>query len=559
MSDKLSDKVFASAEEVLGHGGEKVPILGHLIWYSVKESRIKIEDMRKLFAQIGLPADFLPEEPSNINAYKRATTELSEEIEVKLDLNRTAVYMVRLTAKSNEEIVKSIIKEVRDAGNKRLSYEEIGRVHFDKDTEDVRYYDLQPDSQPIITQIKQLYETYRIYLTGKQIRAMFHEIIQSMSPTLVRPSGAVYFIPYVHADMVQKMEVLSKELASFGITDFQSAFESIPLIDADKTRALVELRFEEQNTRDVDKTLVELAKLLQGSDATARTAAQYVEQVKKSKETISKYEGLLNKEMSIARMKVEVLDQQVQKLVDKVAQRQIVPESKPEVKKDDTRTPSIAVVVPHPEQTQALVAAAEVGTEAGITAKPSNVVALAVPDSDPKSLPAVIADSPTTVLKTEPAEVFTPENMKAMEQSVRNAEAGEPEKDPQLFSSDSLVPSAAWEEEKQVATSVTESPAAQLEDRLYVDKSKETQEQREERNKEELRLQELLAPSEESGASKETALPVKVNESAPVAAAAQEEIPETHDIQHHSSTGAASPAEFTTESLLTGFNMPEED
>ncbi len=557
MSDKLSDKVFASAEEVLGHGGEKVPILGHLIWYSVKESRIKIEDMRKLFAQIGLPTDFLPEEPSNINAYKRATTELSEEVEVKLDQNRTAVYMVRLTAKSNEEIVKSIIKEVRDAGDKRLSYEEIGRVHFDKDTEDIRYYDLQPDSQPIITQIKQLYETYRTYLTGKQIRAMFHEIIQSMSPTLVRPSGAVYFIPYVHADIVQKMEVLSKELAGFGITDFQSAFESIPLIDADKTRALVELRFEEQNTRDVDKTLVELAMLLQGSDATARTAAQYVEQVKKSKETIAKYEGLLNKEMSIARMKVEVLDQQVQKLVDKVAQQQIVSESKPEEKKEETKAPTIAVVVPHPEQ--ALASLAEVGKESGIMAKPADAVALTVPGSDPNALPAVVADSPAAVLKMEPASVFTPENTEAMEKSVRNAEAGEPEKDPQVFAADSLIPSADREEEKKVALSVIESPAAWSEDRLYVDTSKETKDQAEERNKRELRLQELLAPSEELGESLETALPVEVNNPAPVAVAAQEEIPETHDIQHHSNTGVASPVEFTTESLLTGFNMPEED
>jgi hypothetical protein len=250
-----------------------------LIWYSIKESRIKIEDMRNLFAQIKIPTDFLPEEPSKINAFKRATTELSEEVEVDLGQGMTAVYMIRLTAKSDDEIVKSLIKEVRDASNKKLSYEEIGRVHFDKDTEDVRYYDLKPDSQPIITQIKQMYETYCVYITGKQIRVMIHEIIKSMAPTLVRPSGAVYFIPYVHAEMVQKMEVLSKELAAYGITDYESAFESIPLIDADKTRALVEVRFEEQNTRDVDRTLVELAKLLQGTDTTTKTAAKYVEMV----------------------------------------------------------------------------------------------------------------------------------------------------------------------------------------------------------------------------------------------------------------------------------------
>lgn len=377
MDEKFSDKVFATADQAVGHGGEKVPILGHLIWYSVKESRIRTSDLRNLFAQVKIPMDFMPEEPSKINAFKRATTELSEETEVDIGEGKHAIYMVRLAAKTDDEIVKSIVKEVRDASKKALTsedYAEIGRVHFDKDTENVRYYDLQPDSQPITTQIKQLYETYCSYLTGKQIRVMFHEIIKSMSPTLVRPSGAVYFIPYVHAEMVQKMEVLSKELAAYGITDYESAFESIPLIDADKTRALVEVRFEEQNTRDVDRTLVELSKLLQGTDTTTKTAAKYVEQVRTSKEIITKYEGLLNKELSIARMKVEVLDQQVQKLVEKIAQQPLI---SPRVEeKKETTVPSIAVVVPHPEQVQGYAAA-----KPGAVPVPTEVVAVAYPAS----------------------------------------------------------------------------------------------------------------------------------------------------------------------------------
>jgi hypothetical protein len=168
--------------------------------------------------------------------------------------------------------------------------------------------------------------------------------------------------------------------------------------------------------------------------------------------------------------------------------------------------------VPHPEQTQVLAAQAEVGIEGGITAKPTDAAAPAVPNSDPNALPAVVADS--------------------------------------------LVPPAFREEEQTAAPSVIESPAVRSEDRLYADTSKETKDQAEERNKEELRLQELLAPSEDVG--EQTAPPVMVNESAPVAAAAQEEIPGTHNAQHRSDTGAASPAEFTTESLLTGFNTEED-
>lgn len=39
MTEKLSEKIFASGDLAMGHGGEKVLILRHLIWYSVKESR----------------------------------------------------------------------------------------------------------------------------------------------------------------------------------------------------------------------------------------------------------------------------------------------------------------------------------------------------------------------------------------------------------------------------------------------------------------------------------------------------------------------------------------
>lgn len=50
---KLSNKASASSEDAIAHGGEKVPIIGHLICFSVKESRIEPEEVRKLFAKIG--------------------------------------------------------------------------------------------------------------------------------------------------------------------------------------------------------------------------------------------------------------------------------------------------------------------------------------------------------------------------------------------------------------------------------------------------------------------------------------------------------------------------
>jgi hypothetical protein len=58
--------------------------------------------------------------------------------------------------------------------------------------------------------------------------------------------------------------------------------------------------------------------------------------------------------MSIARMKVEVLDQQVRKLVEKVAQQPLI---SPLAQEKKTAEPSIAGVVPHLEQAQESAAA----------------------------------------------------------------------------------------------------------------------------------------------------------------------------------------------------------
>lgn len=491
MAEKLSEKVFASAEDAIAHGGGKVPILGHLIWFSVKESRIEPEELRRLFAQIGIPAEFIPEDISPINAFKRATSELSEEIEVPLDQNRIAVFLVRLTAKSDAEIVKSIIKEVRDQNDKRLSYEEVGRVHFDKDTKDVRYYAIQSESQPVLDQIKQLYETYGRYITGKQIRAIFHDIIESMSPTQVRPSGAVYFIPHQYADMVQKMEVLSKELIPYGITDFSSAFESIPLIDADKTRSLVELRFEEQNTRDVDKTLVELTKLLQGTDATAKIGARYIEMVKKAKENIARYEGMLDKEMSISRMKVEVLDQQVQKLLEKIAQKVLEPESKPEEKKEEIKAAPIVVVVPHADT---------------------------IPAPAPVPGSAVFPANPEVTASTEKSSVvFDEKTVAAMEEDVRRAESREPDRDPELLSTDQMVP-------KPQAAVEGESPQTALQ---------------------------VKAPSNVDEFAHGLAIEIVDKPGVPEPAAQTEHLAE----EPVEDTSSVPPAEITTELLLTGFGV----
>ncbi|MDW7728283.1 MAG: DUF6744 family protein, partial [Candidatus Methanoperedens sp.] len=273
---------------------------------------------------------YLPENPTPIGAFKRATTELSETLEEKLDNDRTAVYLVRQIASDDIEIVKSIMREVRDKTNKRLSYNEVGRAHFDKDRKEPRWY-ANTGCEKIITQLEELYAQYEQFITAQQIRTFLHRIIHGLDPTLVRPSGAVYFIPHTHSDMVTRLETLMTSLEPYGISIFKSTFESIPLIDAEKTRAIVSARFEEQNTLEVDRALKELTILLKSdSEVTPATAGTYVSKVKNLKSVIEKYESLLQTELAVSKTKTDILHQQVTLLLEKVGRKPVpVPVHRP--------------------------------------------------------------------------------------------------------------------------------------------------------------------------------------------------------------------------------------
>lgn len=323
MNSVLKD-TFATSE-TLSYNGQQVPILGHLVWYSVKETRIKPDELKKLFADLSIPPNFLPRDPSPINAFKRATSEADESIVVKRENGLTDTFMIRFVSSTDKEIVKTIVREVRDSGNKTLSYDEVGKAHFDKDTRVPRWH-ANPGCEQILNTLQNLYNEYTGYITGRQIRGFLYEIVESLHPTLVRPSGAVYFIPHVHSEMVEKLEKLMQRLEPYGITDFQTIFESMPLIDADKTRALVEARFEQQSTVEVDKALRELSALLTtGAEVTPHTAGQYVQQLDALKKKIRSYEELLQKEMSISNTKASVLEQQVLALLNRVSQTTLVP------------------------------------------------------------------------------------------------------------------------------------------------------------------------------------------------------------------------------------------
>lgn len=317
-------KNVAAVPDMKGAGAdERYPTLGNLVWYSLRDVRIKREELAKLFSKHGISHTHLPPEIRAPDAYRRATSDINQRQHKPLPDGTFEVLMVREVASTGDEIVRHLISEIRDSKNKKLSYEQVGTLIFRRDNEDYSTHALKPEVEQIIKESEANFKEYLQYYTGKHIREMVHGMVMGTLPVNVRPGGGVFFISKNHEALVSSLEGLVAELNQYkapNTYDADGIFESVPVLDLEKQRKLIFDKYESQCAASVDGTLQELAELLKGGKAPTKSVlADYVDRMKDLKEGIGKYEALLEKDLTIARMKCQLLQEQVKALLDKAA------------------------------------------------------------------------------------------------------------------------------------------------------------------------------------------------------------------------------------------------
>lgn len=310
----------AAAPEMKGQQDERYPILGNLVWYSLRDVRITRPDLASLFSKHSLNPKDMPPEIREPDAFRRATSDIGQRAAKPLPDGTFEVIMVREVATTNEEIMRHIIREVRDSKNKKLDYAQVGAFIFRRDVNDF-HATANPEFQYLCTFAQELYREYKEYYTGKHIREMVHKMIWDTLPVNVRPGGGVYFMSNHHQALVDSLEGLVRDLNPYGVPGtLEAQFESVPVLDLEKQRKLIFDKYESQVSGSVDATLKELAEILKADkEPTKSIKAGYIERMKELKEGIAKYETLLERDMSMARLKAELLEQQVKALLNKVA------------------------------------------------------------------------------------------------------------------------------------------------------------------------------------------------------------------------------------------------
>ena len=306
---------------------ERYPILGHLVWYSLRDVRINRTELEQLLIKARINPTNMPAEIRPADAFRRATTSITNRGPEDIGDGKFESIMVREVFSDSNEVVRHIIREETDSQNRRINYGKVGQAVFNRQLEKVTV-GMDPRFEHHKHKIMQVYDEYSEYYVGKHIRDIVFKMLNSTTPVSVRPAGGLYFVANTYTPLVESLEEFVTDINAWGVPGTGDAvFESVPMLDVAKQRKLIFDKYESQCAYSVDNTLKELAGLLNSEKTpTKSTLTNYVNKVKELKKGIGKYEELLERDMQLSRTKCQLLQEQVIQLLDKASVSEIVPD-----------------------------------------------------------------------------------------------------------------------------------------------------------------------------------------------------------------------------------------
>jgi len=281
--------------------------LGRLCWYTIHEQLgLAREQLEELFEQSGVDKKFLPHPVKEVDVFRRATSRV-ERNGIPLDKDRSMNLLVREVNSTKDGVARQIVIEIVDAKNVRLDYKPAVTLLFVRKTGRIntQVHVADPAAEGAARQAEELYEALLGKYEGDHVRRMVNNILSSMRPTAVRPSGGVYFVPEKYREELFALERLVRLLGC--------EFFTIPVVDSVDTREMVKKKLEDQ----VLAAIASLADALRQENLTQKQVVALMEETKKLIADVQEYEALLEKDLSDLRHKVGLLKMQAVELLNR--------------------------------------------------------------------------------------------------------------------------------------------------------------------------------------------------------------------------------------------------
>lgn len=279
--------------------------LGKLCWFTIHgDIDVDKDRLEEIFVQTGMDLKYLPPAIRPVDVFRRATSQV-EKYNIPYQKNYLNI-LVREVKNDKDQVVRQLVLEEVDSQNVRLSYTTAASLFFDRNTNTITPEFM--NNHAAVTQA--VYEAIGIYNSsldryqGIHIRRMVGDILKTMKPTSVRPSGGVFFVPAAYDEDLNKLQEVVRAL--------KSEFFNMPVVDTVDTREMICDKLHQQ----INATLTTLAETLKDKDITNKKVTSLAVEAKELLDQVKEYENLLQQDLSGLKNKIDIVKMQMAALLE---------------------------------------------------------------------------------------------------------------------------------------------------------------------------------------------------------------------------------------------------
>ncbi|GGI98201.1 DUF6744 family protein [Paenibacillus hunanensis] len=211
-------------------GQAPTDIIGHLTWAGVGAMLITRDELKQKLIDSGLGEGWMPKPIRLPDAFRRAT---SAKFRQELPDGKIENYMFREVTSNKQTVQRNLVCETVDTKGRRLDYDgAAGIVILDKNTDTIDTSHTSPIASQMVQNAVLRFDICKNHYESTTLRTVMTNVLKSMSPTPVRQSGGVYFVP-------KQFDLELQAYIEFIRSLEKGESEKIPVINTNDMRGMI--------------------------------------------------------------------------------------------------------------------------------------------------------------------------------------------------------------------------------------------------------------------------------------------------------------------------------
>jgi hypothetical protein len=270
-------------ERLAGIPGSR--FIGSVLWYSVAGTvergtdgkrntvpvRVHQDELVAWFQELGLDQDYLPPRIKKIDAFRNATSQVRREYACGDEgSGQYATLRIEEVKSDNEQVIRHVVKDVRDERKEQLSRTHLATVKFIRggrsslgkrnSGDHVKTMVLsrtrgedRDQVDELLVEFERRYEDLGVFLHSPALRGVIRDLLASLNAVAMKTSGGVYF---VHKNRWADLDKVQKLMHCIGQG---CVMEQFPLVDQADSRRMLTDAFESEVEDEVRLLLKDIA------------------------------------------------------------------------------------------------------------------------------------------------------------------------------------------------------------------------------------------------------------------------------------------------------------